>query len=262
MAEVGTPVHLAQGPGALKAEPLDLREHGAPVNGQPQTSERRLFVQLQVFGGCQDPGPIILALEQWRAEGVVYLDLNDPQGIGVLLMSEDPDWFVHAGRRLFGGAPFAALQRQAALAMIGRTYASGREADLEDWLLRKPRRVALNPRWPWAMWYPLRRTPEFALLTREEQGKILAEHAKIGIAFGQAGHAADIRLACYGLDRDDNEFVIGLVGPSLQPLSALVQEMRKSQQTARYIQSMGPFFVGRTCWQSSAMTNDQVPNTK
>jgi len=31
---------------------------------------------------------------QHRAEGVIYLDVNDPQGIGVLLISEDPGWFV------------------------------------------------------------------------------------------------------------------------------------------------------------------------
>ena len=134
--------------------------------------------------------------------------------------------------------------------MFGRTYSTGREADLEDWLLRKPRRAALNPQWPWAVWYPLRRKPEFALLTREEQGKIFAEHAKIGSAFGQAGFASDIRLACHGLGANDNEFILGIVGPELYYLSALIQEMRKSQQTARYIHSMGPFFSGWVCWQS------------
>ena len=37
----------------------DLREHGAPVRGVPQTSTRRLFVQLHVFTGCPPPGAII-----------------------------------------------------------------------------------------------------------------------------------------------------------------------------------------------------------
>ncbi len=54
--------------------------------------------------------------------------------------------------------------------MFGRTYASGFEADLEDWLLRRPRRTALNPAWPWGIWYPLRRTGAFARLTPQEQG--------------------------------------------------------------------------------------------
>ena len=41
------------------------------------------------------------------------------------------------------------------------------------------------------------------------------------------------------------EFVIGLVGKELHPLSHLVQTMRKTRQTAEFIAKMGPFFVGR-----------------
>ena len=56
--------------------------------------------------------------------------------------------------------------------------------------------------------------------------------------------------ACHGLDRDDNDFVIGLIGKELFPLSAVVQAMRKTQQTALYLDRLGPFFVGRAVWQS------------
>ena len=66
------------------------------------------------------------------------------------------------------------------------------------------------------------------------------------------GYAADIRLACFGLDRLDNEFVIGLVGPELHALSRLIQDMRKTQQTGKYIESLGPFFVGKVHWQSAS----------
>ena len=229
---------------------LDVREHGAPHGGEPQTSDRRLFLQFQAFTGCADVDAAGQALAQHQVEGALYADINDPWGIGLVLVSEDPGWFVSTGRTLLTHRPFAELRHRPELTMFGRTYSSGREADLEDWLLRKPRRTLLNPHWPWAVWYPLRRKSEFALLPREEQSAILAEHAKIGMAFGQAGYAADIRLACYGMDMRDNEFVLGLVGPQLHGLSALVQEMRKSQQTGRYIASMGPFFVGRACWQS------------
>ena len=61
----------------------------------------------------------------------------------------------------------------------------------------------------------------------------------------------DFQLACYGLDRDDNDFIVGLIGPRLHPLSAVVQEMRKTEQTAQYLDSLGPFFVGKTAWQSA-----------
>jgi chlorite dismutase len=68
--------------------------------------------------------------------------------------------------------------------------------------------------------------------------------------FGAADYVHDIRLACHGLDQDDNDFVIGLTGKDLYPLSAIVQTMRKTQQTSLYLQKLGPFFVGRAAWQS------------
>jgi chlorite dismutase len=54
-----------------------------------------------------------------------------------------------------------------------------------------------------------------------------------------------VRLACHGLDANDNEFVIGLIGKDLYPLSHVVQSMRSTRQTAEFIAQMGPFFVGR-----------------
>lgn len=229
---------------------LDLRERGAPAGGAPQFSERRLFIQLQTFGGCRNPEGVRALLESRRVEGALYLDLHDPQGIGVLLLSEDPAWFVGEGRAIFNSRPLETLQRKPEHSLFGKTYAAGREADLEDWLLARPRRCVLKAEWPWAVWYPLRRTGEFALLSPDEQGAVLAEHAKVGISYGQGGYAADIRLVCYGLDVADNDFVIGLLGPNLHALSRLVQDMRQSQQTARFIQSLGPFFLGRVFWQS------------
>ena len=73
---------------------------------------------------------------------------------------------------------------------------------------------------------------------------MMREHGQIGHAYGQAGLAGDVRLACHGLDAKDNEFVIGLVGKALHPLSHLIQAMRKTKQTSEYIVQMGPFFVG------------------
>ena len=67
---------------------------------------------------------------------------------------------------------------------------------------------------------------------------------------GAAGYAVDVRLECHGVDRDDNEFVIGLIGPELYPLSRLVKDMRSTRQTSEFIQTMGPFFVGKALFQS------------
>ena len=229
---------------------IDIRETGAEKNGSPQKSDRRLFCQLHVFTGVTNTELAAAAFQKSGLEGVVYLDVNDPFGIGILIFSEDPETFTGQTRNFFTSAPFSAFRRRPEFTMIGRTYSSGREADLEDWLLLKPRRNALNPELKWAVWYPLRRKPEFALLSPTEQGKILGEHALIGRSYGEAGLAHDIQLACYGIDQNDNEFVLGIVSRELYPLSRLVQDMRKTQQTANYIQSMGPFFVGKVVWQS------------
>ena len=227
---------------------LDIRERGA----NQQMSDRRLFLQLQAFTGCTDPKPLIAALDASQAEAVLYLDVSDPKGVGVLTMTEDPTFFVAGLRELLNAPPFGGLTRRPEFTMLGRTYASGFEADLEDYLLRRPRRIAGKPDWSWAVWYLLRRTGAFARLSPKEQGTILREHATIGRAYGEAGFAQDIRLACNGLDANDNDFVIGLVGPDLHPLSHLVQNMRKTIQTSEYIEKLGPFFVGWSCWQRTA----------
>ena len=225
---------------------VDVRERGA----NQQASERRLFMQLQVFAGCTDTKTLVRALEASRMETVLYQDVNDPRGVAVLGMSEDPTFFVGPFRELLNGPAFGELILKPELTMLGRTYASGFEADLDEWLLKRPRRTALNPAWPWGIWYPLRRNGAFARLSAQEQGTVIREHSVLGRAYGDADLAHDVRLACQGLDMHDNDFVIGLVGKELHPLSHLVQTMRKTVQTSQYLQSLGPFFIGHVLWQS------------
>ena len=228
----------------------DLVEHGAPVRGEPQTLETRLFLQLQVFTGCLDTASVVEAVRESGLEATVYANLNDPRGVGVLLMSEDATLFAEAGRALLTGPVFAALTPMPDFTMLGRTYSSGREADLADFLLDRVRRHVLNPDCPWGVWYPLRRFGAFNMLPRGDQGRILMEHGMVGRGYGDLGLAADVRLECHGLDRDDNEFVIGLIGPDLYPLSKLIKDMRSTVQTSQYIKDMGPFFVGRVIYQA------------
>ncbi len=227
-------------------QPIDIQEHGA----NQQTSHRRLFLQLQVFSGCKDSHSLVHALRDRRMETVLYTDINDPQGVGILTMHEDPVFFVTELRDMLDLEPFRGLTHKPEFTMLGRTYSSGFEPDLEDWLLRKPRRTCLNPEWPWAVWYPLRRAGAFAKLPPQEQGSVLREHAMIGRAYGDADLAHDVRLACHGLDAHDNDFVIGLLGRDLYPLSHIVQTMRKTTQTSQYLESLGPFFIGHALWQS------------
>ena len=225
---------------------IDVREHGA----NEQVSERRLFMQLQAFGGCLDAKPLVRALEAGRVDGALYQDVNDPRGVAVLAISEDPAFFPGGLREILNAEPFGGLPLKPEFTMIGRTYASGFETDLEEWLFQRPRRTVQNGAWPWAIWYPLRRTGAFARLSPQEQGTIIREHSVIGRAYGDADLVHDVRLACHGLDLHDNDFVIGLVGRELHPLSHIVQAMRKTVQTSQYIATLGPFFVGHVLWQS------------
>ncbi|MGE0448609.1 MAG: chlorite dismutase family protein [Vicinamibacterales bacterium] len=232
-------------------EPPDLSEKGGNKNGQPQRSNERLFMQLLAFGGCRDATALIPALESYGLSSVVYEDVNDPHGVALLTLTQDPNDFLDRTRRLLNEEPFDALELKPEYTMLGRTYALGYEPDLSEVLLHRPRRTVLNSSWRWGVWYPLRRSGKFAQLPIEEQRVILAEHGAIGMSFGVADYAHDIRLACHGLDTHDNDFVVGLIGPDLYPLSAIVQTMRKTQQTSLYLERLGPFFIGRALWQSS-----------
>jgi hypothetical protein len=232
-------------------EPPDISEKGGMKGGQPQRADTRLFMQLLVFGGCSESSSLSDSLERAGLAGVLYEDVNDPNGVALLTFSDDPAMFLDRVRPLLKQAPFASLVQKPEYTMLGRTYSLGYEPDLIDVLLHRPRRTVLNRQWPWAVWYPLRRSGRFAQLPIEEQRVILAEHGAIGMSFGAADLAHDIRLACHGLDKDDNDFVIGLIGKDLYPLSAIVQAMRKTQQTSLYLERLGPFFVGRAIWQSA-----------
>ena len=229
-----------------RPEPVEIRESGAPINGEPQYSERRLYFQLHVFSGCHNPSSVIEILEKGTLNTVLYKDLNHPSGIGVLFMAEDPEALMIGSRNILQKVIDSAhLTYRPEMTMIGRTYSSGREPDLEQWLINKPRNNALNPDYPWAIWYPLRRKSEFYQLDAADRGRILGEHAMLGRSYAAGDYASDIRLACFGLDTNDNEFVIGLVGKELYPLTRLIQDMRKTEQTTKYIESIGPFFVGK-----------------
>ena len=226
---------------------VDVSEKGA----NERTLDKRLFIQLLCFGECGDAKPLVEELKKSGFDAVLYADIGDPYGVALLTMSEDPAFFTGPLRDFIKGGAFSKLLLKEEMTMLGRTYAIGHERDLEDWLLKRSRRVATNPEWPWAVWYPLRRTGDFALLSKKEQGGILMEHGTIGRAFGEADLGHDIRLTCQGLDKFDNDFVIALIGKDLHPLSALVQTMRGTKQTSTYIEKMGPFFVGRVIYQSS-----------
>ena len=252
----GPPSVSATEPGKPPGLPaIDVNEYGGKREGERQAMNRRLFMQLLVFdvparNADEVARGLLTQLREKHVPAVVYADTMDPRGVGLLTWSEEPAMFVTQVRPLFHHLLRDVVLRPD-MAMIGRSYSTGHEPDLAFALLERPVKNVLDERFPWHVWYPLRRTGEFAGLEPIDQSHILREHASIGMAYGAQELAHDIRLACHGLDTKDNEFVIGLVGPTLQPLSHLVQTMRKTRQTREFIQQMGPFFVGHVLGRSS-----------
>jgi len=234
----------------------DLREKGTR-DGERIALDRRLFVKFTACGSCRDVEAAADALARSGVTGALYVDANDPNGIGLVAASEDPAYFVTDYRDMLNAPPFDRLEHKAELDMLGRTYSIGYEADLEHVLFERPISRITNPELHWAVWYPLRRAKGFAALPADDQRRILAEHGTLGHRYGSAGLAHDVRLACHGLDRNDNDFIIGLLGAELFPLSSIVQSMRGTEQTSRYLESLGPFFVGRTVWQGRGRATGQ-----
>ena len=230
---------------------LDLSEKGKK-DGQVITLDRRLFMQFLAYGNCRDTNAVIDFLADSPIDGALYVDINDPQGIGLITMSEDPNFFVTELRQILNRPPFADLTPKPEYTMLGRTYAIGYEDDLEATLITRPRQRVIDPELPWVVWYPLQRSKLFETLPEQEQRVVLMEHGGIGFTFGRAGYAKDIRLACHGLDKNDNDFVIGVLGHELYPISAVIQAMRKTKQTSQHLENLGPFFIGKVAWQSEA----------
>ena len=142
------------------AEAVDLKEYGALKEGQTQSMNKRLFFQLHVFTGCHSHDALVSAIQASGLEAVLYANFSDSRGVGILTFSEDPAVFTTTARKLLSSGLFSTLTPCPEFTMTGRTYAAGREADLEDWLLQKPRRNALNKDIKWAVSYPLRRKSE------------------------------------------------------------------------------------------------------
>ncbi|NLY95424.1 MAG: chlorite dismutase family protein [Myxococcales bacterium] len=248
MTDESSPKAAAGSPGHGGAPfEVDVRERGRGPKGEPIYLERRLFMQLLSFH--VEVGEVTAAARGLKAElcaagasGVIYRDVNLPSGLAVLTYTEDPTDFVTRVAPTI--ERYTSLSPRPELTMIGRSYSTGFEQDLQFWLIDRPKKTVQNDAWPWAIWYPLRRTGAFNRLPEREKGQILMEHGVIGRAYGDRDLAHDVRLACHGLDQNDNEFLIGLVGKELHPLSHVVQSMRGTRQTSEYMEKMGPFFVG------------------
>ena len=231
--------------GGVIQEEILVADKGKSKSGETLYSTRRLYVQLLAYSDCLETAGVAAVLKEASVPSVLYEDLNDPRGIAVLSFHENADYFLDVVRPLMGTGPFRELRPKPEYTMFGRTYSMGWESDLEEALIGRPRQRLCDPSLQWAVWYPLRRSGSFEQLDEKEQRAVLAEHGSVGQTYGHAHIAHDIRLACHGLTKEDNDFIIGVLSSQLHPLSAIVQRMRKTRQTSLYIDRLGPFFVGR-----------------
>jgi len=103
----------------------DLSEKGGVKDGVRQSMNRRLFMQLLVFDGCAGSPALIKALKESGIDSVLYEDINDPCGVALLTMNEEPDFFVTKLRAFLGRKEFASLDLKSEYTMFGRTYALG-----------------------------------------------------------------------------------------------------------------------------------------
>src|SRR6185295_7077692 len=117
MAE--TPAESARPTGRARIEPPDISEKGGTRDGRPQRSDERLFVQLLAFGDCDDPRAVMGHLAGAADAVVVYEDLNDPRGIAVVTVSQDPNTFIERVRPRLSTGPMAGLPLKPHYTMFG-----------------------------------------------------------------------------------------------------------------------------------------------
>ena len=64
------------------------------------------------------------------------------------------------------------------------------------------------------------------------------------------GLGTDIRLACHGMDKNDNDFVVRPVGRSYRRCRRLCSACAKPSRRRFTWSDLGPFFVGKAIWQN------------
>ena len=116
---------------------MDLSEKGRR-DGAPISLDRRLFIKFTAFGGASST-LAKAALADAGIEGALYVDAHDADGIGIVVLSEDPTYFVTTLRDLLSNPPFRDMTHKPEFDMLGRTYSIGYEADPEIFALAAQR---------------------------------------------------------------------------------------------------------------------------
>jgi len=199
-------------------------------------ADTRLFMQLLVFTDCSDLRPLLLPLERLPLDIVLYKDVSDPQGVGLLAITEDPELLVTDLRELLDSRVFRVLMLRNELTMAGH-------AGTHDGQGEHPAAgIAKSEAWRWVAWFPLRTAAAMATLSETKQDEAFAA---IETACDDDSNCCRVRLRSHALNRAGNDFVYGLHGHDLHHLTSSIDAMRRAPRYAELIASCGPFFVGR-----------------
>lgn len=88
------------------------------------------------------------ALTSAGLDAVLYKEVSDPTGVGLLVMSEDAETLTGDLHELFRNRPFSALVRKPDHARLGVTYAPADDGDSLQAMADRRRERLLNPAWP------------------------------------------------------------------------------------------------------------------
>jgi len=110
-------------------------------------------------------------------------------------------------------------------------------------MMRNQRLTPDLPPWPASCFYPMNKMRQVGenwfMLPFEERNRMMAEHAKSGMAFG--GRVT--QLITVGIGMDDWEWGVTLWARNPEFLKEIVYRMRFDEASARFAE-FGPFYVG------------------
>ena len=202
-----------------------------------EPTDSSLFLQLLVFTDCAEIKPLLLPLKNSLIDCVLYKNFNDPQGIALLAVTDDPEQIVTDLPDVVCSRLFRTLTQRPDLTMTGRAWDGTQRSDQLETVVK-------NEEMPWGLWYTMRGTPAFARLHEVEQAAVLDSiTSPAGL---NAEDFVQIRLKSHALDGGGNEFMHGVHARSPRHLSLFVEAIKRTEQYAQHIVSAGPFFVGRT----------------
>jgi hypothetical protein len=197
-----------------------------------------LFLQLLVFTDCVDYKPLSLQLDRLPIDCLLFKDLRDPQGIGLLAFSDDPEHIASDLRDMLSSRLFRAFMLRHELTMTARTFgdiARARE-ELEA--------ATRNREWPWAIWHPIKGTAALAALDEKLHAAAFGRMVDVtGLGPSDFGR---VLLKGHGLDGHGNDFVQGFFGRHLHQLSAIIESTQRSPLHGELVSASGPYFVGRS----------------